>query len=619
MGPSNVQMTGDAVISTQSTHSADIIRPNLENQFYDDAIFIRALSCFLPSDVMAKASPELASLGEKMLSREFLDMHSNTESNPPYIRPLDTWGRRVDQVVTSSGWKHFRAFAQSEGLTAVPESRFPGYGRIVQFAKFLLFSSLSGGWGSQLALTQGASTMLKEHLEKPGSDQETRDAVQCAYDGLVSSDPSKAWTSGIWVTELPSGSDFTGLTTAELQTNDDGKKFGESKLGHWALYGSKFYASRPDATVTVILANTAKGPSAFLAPLRLPVQDERGKVIHVPNGINIRGLKKKCGSTPVAVAEIELSGMRAWLIGQEGRGAREVLTFLTVARMFACAGTLSAWGHSLRVARAFAKVRRVGRKPLNELPLHMHSLSKSHLAYKARLMLLLYLSSLLQLNEQKHSGDETLPFCVGLDAAAEDVKLLFRWLVPAAKAVICREAVNNIGLCMEFLGGVGYMENEEGEFNIARLYRDMSAGPIVEGTSNVLAAYALNLIEGNTGSATLAAIDTAVFSHIEGHQNLALERELVLEYWSRLKLVLSDSSIEHIGAAESFVRHMVDLICAALLITDAGRDDEEVACEFAKRWVLQVCGATEHYYKKVEVPGKLVLDQKLCYGSSYQC
>ncbi|KAF3060766.1 hypothetical protein CFAM422_010928 [Trichoderma lentiforme] len=544
---------------------------------------------------MAKASPELASLGEKMLSPEFLDMHSNTESNPPYIRPLDTWGRRVDQVVTSNGWRHFRAFAQSEG--------------------FILFSSLSGGWGSQLALTQGASTMLKEHLERPGLDQETRDAVQCAYDGLVSSDPNKAWTSGIWVTELPSGSNFTGLTTAETQVND-GNRWGDLKLGRWALYGSKFYASGPDATVTVILANTAKGPSAFLAPLRLPVQDERGKVIHIPNGISIRGLKKKCGSAPVAVAEVELNGMRSWLIGQEGRGAREVLAFLTVARMFACAGTLSAWGHSLRVARAFAKVRRIGGKPLNELPLHMHSLSKSHVAYKARLMLLLYLSSLLQLNEQKHSGDGTLPFCVGLDATAEDLKLLFRWLVPAAKAVICREAVNNIGLCMEFLGGVGYMENEESEFNIARLYRDMSAGPIVEGTSNVLAAYALNLIEGNTGPATLAAIDTAVFAHLKSHQNLALERNLILESWSQLKLVLSDSSIEHIGAAESFVRHIVDLICAALLITDAGRDDDEVACEFAKRWVLQVCGVTEHYYKKVEVPGKLLLDQKLCYGSS---
>lgn len=477
---------------------------------------------------------------------------------------------------------------------------------------------MSGAWGSQLALTQGASTMLKEHLERPGLDQETRDAIQCAYDGLVSSDPSKAWTSGIWVTELPSGSDFTGLTTAELQVDDGRSRLEDLKLGRWALYGSKFYASGPDATVTVILANTAKGPSAFLAPLRMPVQDECGKVIHVPNGINIRGLKKKCGSTPVAVAEVELSGMRAWLIGQEGRGAREILTFLTVARMFACAGTLSAWGHSLRVARAFAKVRRVGGKPLSEVVLHMHSLAKSHLAYKARLMLLLYLSSLLQLNEQRSREDETLPFCVGLGTTAEDMKLLFRWLVPATKAVICREAVNNIGLCMEFLGGVGYMENEEGEFNIARLYRDMSAGPIVEGTSNVLAAYALNLIEGNSGSATLTAIDTAVFAHLKSHQSLALERKLVLESWSRLKLVLSDSSVEHIGTAESFVRHIVNLICAALLITDAGRDDDEVACEFAKRWVLQVRGATEHYYKKVEVPGKLLLDQKLCYGNSSQ-
>ncbi|KAL6691454.1 hypothetical protein J3F84DRAFT_162852 [Trichoderma pleuroticola] len=175
----------------------------------------------------------------------------------------------------------------------------------------------------------------------------------------------------------------------------------------------------------------------------------------------------------------------------------------------------------------------------------MQSLSKSHMAYKARLMLLLYLSSLLQLIEQKSSRDETLPFCVGLGTSAEDTKLLFRWLVLAAKAVICREAANNIGLCME---------NEEGEFNIARLYRDMSAGPIVEGMSNVLAAYALNLIEGNTGSATLTAIDTAVFAHLKSHSILALERKLVLESWSQLKLVLSDKSIEHIRTAESFVR-----------------------------------------------------------------
>lgn len=135
MDSSNVQMIRDAATLAQSTPtSATIIRPHLENQFYDDAVFIRALSCtknqinpvyhgkiltnwsgFLPSDTMAKASPELASLGERMLSREFLDMHSNTETTPPYIRPLDTWGRRVDHVVTSNGWRHFRAFTQSEG------------------------------------------------------------------------------------------------------------------------------------------------------------------------------------------------------------------------------------------------------------------------------------------------------------------------------------------------------------------------------------------------------------------------------------------------------------------------------------------------------------------------
>src|SRR5690606_11686235 len=74
---------------------------------------------------------------------------------------------------------------------------------------------------------------------------------------------------------------------------------------------------------------------------------------------------------------------------------------------------------------------------------------------------------------------------------------LFRVLTPLAKALTGKHAVTTLQECMESLGGVGYLENEEHHnLNIARLFRDANVLSIWEGTTNVLAIDLLRALMG---------------------------------------------------------------------------------------------------------------------------
>ena len=55
----------------------------------------------------------------------------------------------------------------------------------------------------------------------------------------------------------------------------------------------------------------------------------------------------------------------------------------------------------------------------------------------------------------------------------QENNILLRVLTPVVKGLTAKSCIAGLQECMEALGGVGYLENEEGqEFNIARIYRD---------------------------------------------------------------------------------------------------------------------------------------------------
>lgn len=55
--------------------------------------------------------------------------------------------------------------------------------------------------------------------------------------------------------------------------------------------------------------------------------------------------------------------------------------------------------------------------------------------------------------------------------------------------------------------GVGYLENDEPEFNIAQLYRDANVLPIWEGTTDTMADDVYRVIRGKTVKAVINAMD----------------------------------------------------------------------------------------------------------------
>jgi hypothetical protein len=54
-------------------------------------------------------------LSRDVISEDVMGWLAEAEKNHPSIIKYDTWGRAVDQLVTSNGWKQLRAFEVSGG------------------------------------------------------------------------------------------------------------------------------------------------------------------------------------------------------------------------------------------------------------------------------------------------------------------------------------------------------------------------------------------------------------------------------------------------------------------------------------------------------------------------
>lgn len=64
---------------------------------------------------------------------------SGNRISPPQLIQYDQWGRRVDDLQTSEGWRDLKAVAQQEGLPAIfYERKYGEHSRSYGFAKMML-------------------------------------------------------------------------------------------------------------------------------------------------------------------------------------------------------------------------------------------------------------------------------------------------------------------------------------------------------------------------------------------------------------------------------------------------------------------------------------------------
>ncbi|RMX75430.1 hypothetical protein D0869_11633 [Hortaea werneckii] len=431
-------------------------------------------------------------------------------------------------------------------------------------------------------------------------NEQQRSVFAEAYRRLTSRDPSEAWTSGQWMTERSGGSDVRNTETVATFAGHDagGKDAHEMPLGPWSISGFKWFSSATDSQMAVLLAQTEKGLSAFYAPMRRTSTD--GSTVEM-NGVSIQRLKPKLGTRALPTAELVLDGMRAYLIGQEGEGVKEISAILNITRVHTAIGALGYWGRGLAISRAYARVRKVQGSLLENNIAYVHALAENSLQYAAHMHFGFFTVLLLGIVAEPRSFQDSIngkSASTRLVSSVPQAQALLRLLTPIAKCKCSRAAASGVQECMESLGGVGFLEDEQ-EFNVARLWRDNFANVIWEGTTEVMAADTVRVLKGKDGEKTQSAFFTWIserldacrggsdnFEGLDGIvQTIDAQKTELKEKW----LCLSAEELRYHG--RQLMEALFRIVAGVLLLDSAltGSQDEagqtkEIKIELVHRW-----------------------------------
>lgn len=469
-------------------------------------------------------------------------------------------------------------------------------------------------------MQDGAARLFQRHLARPDLDSTHRAIFQNAFDHLISRRPGHAWTSGQWMTERPGGSDVSQTeTVAKYAPHAQGSSTSPQPLadaqegiplGPWSISGFKWFSSATDSSMTILLAQTApggkeggkrKGVSAFFAPMRRhdpsvlsPTGVAGGTEL---NGVRISRLKDKMGTKSLPTAELELRGTRAWLVGEEGRGIQEIATILTITRVHSCVGALGYLGRGLAVAKAYSLVREIGatkgrRILLCRSPLHMRTLATMTTEYHAMMLLTLYATYLLGLEEKSSASSPCpvpdTPFLRALHPPPGHVTPLLRVLSSLAKAYVCKHSIPLMYGCMESLGGLGYLNNAESEhLNLSRIFRDLCVLATWEGTTDVLSSDTLRALKHPaSGKASIDALAWC-FGAGEGAQASARLPPKAQATWDgiRAKLEGPEAQEDLVAEARDICFALAECLMAVLLGADVASDGDATTEAVRRRFL----------------------------------
>jgi hypothetical protein len=131
-------------------------------------------------------------------------------------------------------------------------------------------------------------------------------------------------------------------------------------------------------------------------------------------------------------------------------------------------------------------------------------------------------------------------------------------------------------------------EPDEPEFNVSRLWRDTASNSVWEGTTNVLASETVRHL---TKGQNLDLFHVWISNAIHKVSDLALKTTLQA-VWSALKSKLEAGQDERglvgvLGVGRQIIFTLSWLVSGMLLSMDAQRDNNSVAREAARRWVLE--------------------------------
>ena len=453
------------------------------------------------------------------------------ERNEPILHTHDRYGNRIDEVELDPSWHWLLRGAIERGIHGSPWREPRDGAHPVRAALFMLWSNANAGVMCPVSMTYAVVPALRHSAPEIAADWEPR---------LTGLDYVAGALAGMAMTERQGGSDVRAIITRAEPAGE----------GWYELNGHKWFCSYPPCDVFLVLAQAPAGLSCFFV--------ERGP------GMEFQRLKDKLGTRSLPSSEVELRGVRARLVGEEGRGVPAIIRMVNHTRLDCLIGSASAMRRATVEALHHARHRSAFGEPLIEQPAMRNVLADLAIESEAATVAALRVA---------HSYD-------GGEPAFQ------RFATAVMKYWVCKRAPSLVGEALECLGGNGFVE----ESAMPLIYRDAPLNSIWEGSGNVAALDVLRAIVSEPAGLTafLAECELAAGSDTRLDAHLARARETTAavlvgedgrtvqerryETQFRARRIVEDLALAL--QASLLVRHapgaVADAFCSARLGGDAG-------------------------------------------------
>src|SRR3990167_7747868 len=396
----------------------------------------------------AWADADLQRFGQLTGSAEYLEQGTLANKHPPELETHDRFGHRIDQVKFHPAYHRCMGTAIEHGLHSSPWTDPKDGAHVARAAGNYLHTQVEAGHGCPITMTFAAIPALR--LQSDLAALWEPKITARVYDPRnVPVEQKQGVTIGMAMTEKQGGSDVQANSTRAYPVGQGGP--GQA----YELVGHKYFVSAPMCDAFLVLAHTDKGLSCFLLPRWRPDGSK--------NPMQVLRLKKKMGNASNASSETELRGALAWMVGEEGRGVRNIIEMVSMTRFDCMIGSSAGMRMAASQALHHCSVRSAFGQVLNQQPLMQNVLADLALESEAATTL-------------------TMRMARAMDNRFEEQEdLLVRLVTAVGKYWICKRTPNHAYEAMECIGGSGVMEDSM----MPRLYREAPVNTIWEGSGNV--------------------------------------------------------------------------------------------------------------------------------------
>ena len=478
------------------------------------------------------AQSELGTFGQLTGSADYLEQGRLANKFIPELDSHDRFGNRIDLVSFHPAYHQLMKTAIEHGLHSSPWTDPRTGAHVARAAKTYLHNQVEAGHGCPITMAFASVPTLR--LQSELLDIWGPKVMARVYDPRnVSMEQKQGVTIGMAMTEKQGGSDVRTNSTRAYPIGASGP--GQA----YELVGHKYFVSAPMCDAFLVLAQTSAGLSCFLLPRWRPDGSK--------NAMQILRLKKKMGNASNASSETELRGALAWMVGEEGRGVRNIIEMVSMTRFDCMIGSSAGMRMAASQALHHCSVRSAFGKVLNQQPLMQNVLTDLALESEAALTLTMRMARAM---DHRH---------------VEQEDLLVRLVTAVGKYWICKRTPNHAYEAMECIGGSGVMEDSM----MPRLYREAPVNTIWEGSGNVQCLDVLRAI-----SKTPAVID-AFFAEV----GQARGANAALDQWvaGLVKEMKDPSDVEY--RARDLVDRMALALQASLLVRHAPSFVSDAFCQ----------------------------------------